>query len=101
MAEYPNGCILALKEVLDRELIVPGRDYVIETSEYRVTKRLQLGKTKEYIQAYSTNKETYPDGQLVHEPFNIPWRAVSKVYLVLGYVVKKNGGTIVFSNSKK
>ena len=98
MPEYPTGCILALKEVLDRELVVPGRDYTIETSEYRVTKRLQKGKSSEYISAYSTNKETYPDGRMVHEPFDIPWRSVQRIYLVIGYVVRKNGGTIVYRN---
>lgn len=101
MDEYPTGCILAIKEVKDRELVIPGRDYCIETSEYRVTKRLQRGKDKEYITAYSTNPETYADGRLVHEPFDIPWRAITRISLVLGYVVKKNGGTIVFSNNKK
>lgn len=101
MIEYPSGCILALKEVLDRELIIPGRDYCIETSEYRVTKRLQKGKSNEYITAYSTNKETYPDGRMVHEPFDVPWRAINNISLVLGYVVKKNGGTMVFNSNKK
>ncbi len=100
MDEYPSGCILALKEVVDRELVVPGRDYVIETSEYRVTKRVQRGKTQGYITAYSTNKETYPDGRMIHEPFDIPWKAIRRISLVLGYVVKKNGGTIVFSNDR-
>jgi transcriptional regulator with XRE-family HTH domain len=98
MVEYPTGCILALKEVFDRELIIPGRDYMIETTEYRVTKRVQLGKDKEHITAYSTNHETYPDGRLIHEPFDIPWRSVRHISLVLGYVVKKNGGTMVYSN---
>ena len=101
MIEYPSGCILALKEVLDRELVIPGRDYCIETSEYRVTKRLQKGKSNEYITAYSTNKETYPDGRMIHEPFDVPWRAINNISLVLGYVVKKNGGTMVFNSNKK
>lgn len=101
MVEYPPGCILALKEVEDRELIIPGRDYVIETSEYRVTKRVQSGKTKETITAYSTNTSTYADGHLIHEPFEIPWRAIVHISMVLGYVVKKNGGTVIYSNSKK
>lgn len=100
MDEYPPGCILALKEVKDWELVVPGRDYLIETSEYRVTKRLQRGKTAEYITAYSTSKETYPDGRMIHEPFDIPWNSIRRISLVLGYVVKKNGGTIVFNNNK-
>lgn len=97
MVEYPTGCILALKEVQDRELIVPGRDYVVETSEYRVTKRIQKGNEPGYITAYSTNQETYKDGRLIHEPFDIPLRAVSHIYLVLGYVVKKNGETMLFN----
>jgi hypothetical protein len=101
MIEYPTGCVLALKEVQDRELIIPGRDYTIETSEYRVTKRIQKGKSEKHITAYSTNSETYADGRLIHEPFDIPWRAINRISLVLGYVVKKNGGTIVFNTNKK
>lgn len=99
MVEYPSGCILALREVQDRRLIIPGRDYTIETSEYRVTKRLQKGKTDDYVTAYSTNLETYPDGRQIHEPFDIPWSSIRRIYAVLGYVVKKNGGTFVFSNN--
>jgi len=101
MTEYPSGCILALREIKDRSLIVPGRDYMIETDEYRVTKRLQLGKDDEHFTAYSTNSETYADGRLVHEPFQIAKISIRRMYLVLGYVVKKNGGTLVFSKEKK
>ncbi len=101
MDEYPPGCILAIKEVYDRQLIIPGRDYVIETSEYRVTKRVQRGKTEDYIRAYSTNTETYPDGQLIHEPFDILLQSVVRISLVLGYVVKKNGGTMVYNKRSK
>ena len=100
MPEYPPGCILTLKEVLDRSLVIPGRDYVIETSEYRVTKRLQLGKTDDHILAYSTNIETHPDGKLIHEPFPIKWKNIKRISLVLGYVVKTNGGTMVYNNNK-
>ena len=96
MTEYPSGCILAIKRVNDRRLIVPGRDYVIETSEYRVTKRIQRGHDETCFTAYSTNQETYADGRLIHEPFEIPWDAVLSVSLVLGYVVKKNGGSIIY-----
>lgn len=98
MDEYPSGCILAIREVQDRSLIVYGRDYVIETTEYRVTKRVQRGETDDCITAYSTNKETYPDGRMIHEPFPIPKQAIRRIWLVLGYVVKKNGGTMVYNN---
>ena len=98
MAEYPKGCILAIKEVKDRRLIIPGKDYVIETAEYRVTKKIQFGNDSKYIVAHSTNSERYDDGSLVHQPFNIYWDLIDNIYEVLGYVVKKGSGTIVLSN---
>lgn len=96
MSEYPSGCILAIKEVSDIRLIIPGRDYVIETDEYRVTKKIQIGK--DCLRAHSTNAEKYDDGTLIHQPFDIPFDLIRRIYLVLGYVVKKNGGTIVGSS---
>lgn len=101
MTEYPSGCILAIKEVLDRSLIIFGKDYVIETSEYRITKRIQSGNKNESITAYSSNKETYPDGRQIHEPFTIKMETIRRLFLVLGYVVKKNGGTMIFNNKIK
>jgi transcriptional regulator with XRE-family HTH domain len=100
MVEYPAGCILALKEVQDRQLIVPGRDYVIETSEYRLTKKIQLANNPDYLRVHSTNTEKYDDGTLVHQPFNIKWNLIVRIYEVLGYVVKKGGGTMVYTNNK-
>ena len=99
MIEYPSGCILALKEVYDRQLIVPGKDYVIETSEYRITKKLQSSNS-EYIRVRSTNEEKYEDGELIHGPFNIQQKLIHKIFEVLGYVVKKGGGTMVHTNNK-
>ena len=96
MIEYPPGCILAMKEVQDFRLIVPGKDYVIETNEYRVTKKVRL--KEDGLRAYSTNEEKYDDGELIHQPFNIPFVLIRRIYEVLGYVVKKGSGTIVHSN---
>jgi len=98
MVEYPSGCILAMKEVKERQLMIWGRDYVVETSEYRITKRVQRGNDDDYIRAYSSNTETHPDGQLIHEPLDIAWKDINRIFLVLGYVVKKGNGTIVHSN---
>ena len=100
MVEYPSGCILALKEVAERQLVIWGHDYVIETNEFRITKRVQRGKDEKYIKAYSSNTEQYTDGTLIHEPLDIEWKDVNRIFLVLGYVVKKNGGTLLFSNQK-
>jgi hypothetical protein len=98
MTEYPQGSILALKEVRERQLIIWGKNYVIETNEYRITKRVQRGKSDGYVRAYSTNKETYPDGLLIHEPLDILWEDIHRIFSVLGYVVKDGSGTLVFSN---
>ncbi len=91
MVEYPNGCWLAVKKVLNPRLLVPGRNYVIETDEFRVTKRIQKGSEKGYIKLYSTNQERYEDGQLIHEPFEIHLSDVRRIFSVLGYVVNQSG----------
>ena len=101
MVEYPSGCIIAMKEVYDRRLIIPGKDYVIETSEYRVTKKVRLGDSLEHIVAYSTNEEKYDNGELIHQPFPITWELIRRIFEVLGYVVKKGSGTIVNANHIK
>lgn len=98
MLEYPNGCILALKQLHESNSIVWGRNYVVETNEIRVTKRLQTCKDdSECIMAYSTSPETYPDGQLVHEPFKIRKEDIRRVFLVLGRVVKEYSSEPVYT----
>ena len=97
MLEYPNGCILALKEIRDFENIVYGRNYVVETDEIRVTKRLQSGIDDLHFMAYSTNIETYPDGRQVHEPFRISKEKITRVMLVVGRIVKEHGSSSVIT----
>lgn len=87
MTEYPSGSILALKRVNNPQLIMNGRNYVIETTEYRVTKQLQ--DDGDYFMAYSTNRDAYPDGRLIHAPFSIPKEEIRHIYLVLGCVTKE------------
>lgn len=96
MVEYPSGSILALKRVNDRRLIINGRNYVIETTEYRITKQLQYNGG-DFIMAYSTNTEKYPDGNLIHSPIKIPLETVRHIDLVLGCVTKEysNGAVII------
>lgn len=87
MIEYPSGSILALKHVNNPQLIMNGRNYVVETSEYRVTKQLQ--NKGDHFMAYSTNRETYPDGNQIHAPFSVPKEEIRHIYLVLGCVTKE------------
>lgn len=95
MLEYPSDCILVLKKVEDMRLILWGRNYMVETSEFRITKRLQSGKD-DTIVAYSSNTDTYPDGRQIHEPKIIPLDSIRSIWLVLGYVVKEYSGGAVF-----
>ena len=87
MVEYPSGSILALKRVNNPQLIMNGRNYVVETSEYRVTKQLQ--DDGDNFMAYSTNRDTYPDGRQIHAPFSVPKGEIRYIYLVLGCVTKE------------
>lgn len=89
MVEYPAGSILVLKRVLDMRLLLNGRNYVIETSEFRVTKQLQYDAGNDYLTAYSTNRETYPDGRLVHSPIRIPLETIRHIDLIVGCVQKE------------
>jgi hypothetical protein len=91
MPEYPDGCILALKEVYNKDLLIPGKDYAVETNEFCVTKKILLDNDKSFLRAYSTNLTTYSDGRLVYEPFDIPLNLINRISLVLGYIVIKNG----------
>ena len=97
MVEYSNGCILALKTITNQRNIVWGHNYVVETDEIRVTKRLQTcPEDKNYIMAYSTNTETYPDGTLIHEPFKIHKEDIRRIFLVIGSIHKEYGTEAVF-----
>ncbi len=91
MVEYPDGCILAVREVRERRLLVPGRNYVIETDEYRVTKRVQKGTSQQSIALYSSNQEKYDDGRLIYEPFEVDLSDVRHIFSVLGYIVNQYG----------
>ncbi|SZD72038.1 Uncharacterised protein [Candidatus Ornithobacterium hominis] len=90
MQEYPNGCILVIREINDLENVVYGRNYVIETNEIRVTKRIQSSENEKYFTAYSTNTETYPDGRQIHEPFKINKSKIKRILLVIGRIVKEH-----------
>ena len=92
MAEYPNGCIIALKEIQNIQSIIWGQDYVIETNQYRLAGKLQKSAHPNHLTAYSTNPSTHPDGQTIHEPVEIPVESIRTISLVLGYVVKQCGG---------
>ncbi len=86
MIEYPGGSLLALKPVHDASTLLNGEAYVIETNEYTITRKIYDDGND--IIAYSTNKETYPDGRQVFAPIRIPKDTILSISLVLGCVSK-------------
>lgn len=86
MTEYPLGCILVMRRVMDKTLLIPGCNYLIETSEFSIVRRLQKGSDEAHITLYSTNTATYADGTQIYEPFEIPIDSVRRVFCILGYI---------------
>jgi hypothetical protein len=101
MIEYPSGSILALRRIADIQMIIWGKNYVVETDEYRITKKLQRGLSEGYIRAYSTNEETYQDGTLIHQPIDISLSSIRRLEVVLGYVVKEQSSGKIYSVKNK
>ncbi len=97
MLEYPEGCYLALKCLDDFHLVVWGQDYVIETAEFCIVRRVQKGPTEDTITAYASDMSTYPDGRMVYEPMDIAVKDIRNIYAILGYVVNINGAPMRIS----
>lgn len=97
--DYVSGSIVAMKEVFNKRLLVYGQDYLIETSEYRVLKRLQKSDLADSWLLCSTNSEIWEVGamknRLVHEPFDIHQDDVTKICLVLGSIKRNHSSRIV------
>ncbi|TDS64287.1 helix-turn-helix domain-containing protein [Myroides indicus] len=88
MLEFPKGSIIILKEVLDKDLIVWGNNYCIETSEYRIIKKIQKSDKTDHILGYSTNLERYNDGKLIHETIEISLKSIKRLFSIVGYSIR-------------
>jgi phage repressor protein C with HTH and peptisase S24 domain len=94
--EYKSGSIAALREVQNKRLVVYGQDYLIETTEYRVIKRLQKSDLPQNWLACSVNEEKYESsGRLIHEPFDVHIDDVKRLYQVLGNVKRNQSSTVI------
>lgn len=97
--EYKSGSIAALREVKNKRLVVYGQDYLIETTEYRVIKRLQKSDIPQNWLACSVNEEKYESsGRLIHEPFDVHIDDVIRLYQVLGNVRRNQSSTVIHTN---
>jgi hypothetical protein len=97
--DYVSGSIIGMKEVFNKRLIIYGQDYMIETSEYRVIKRLQKSHNPECWLMCSTNTEIWEvgaqKGKLIHEPQDIYIDDVLRVYQILGSVKRNHSSRVV------
>jgi hypothetical protein len=97
--EYKSGSIAALREVQNKRLVVYGQDYLIETTEYRVIKRLQKSDLPQNWLACSVNEEKYESsGRLIHEPFDVHIDDVKRLYQVLGNVKRNQSSTVIHTS---
>lgn len=91
--KYKSGCIIALKEILDKEEIIYGEDYVVETSEQRVLKRVMKSeKGDEFIEMNSINPQTDQRGRAIYAPKDFHLSKVRRIYKVLGQILYEAGG---------
>ena len=101
---YKSGSIVVMREVRDKTLIIYGQDYVLETSEYRVIKRIQKSNEKGNWLACSVNEEVWEKGdlagRLIHEPFDININNVHRVFRVLGCVSRTESSRIIYANKQ-
>lgn len=97
--EYKSGSIVALRQINDQRIIMYGEDYVVETDELRVIKRLQRADDPAYLMACSINQEQWESGpmkgHLIHEPFEIPRSSIRRLFLVLGEVRRNHSRNII------
>lgn len=88
MVEYDSGCTLVIRELIDKNEIIWGRNYVVKTDEMRITKKI-ANYDDNHIMCYSTNYDTYPDGALIHQPIKINKEKIRQLSRVLGSVNKE------------
>lgn len=91
--KYKSGCIIALKEIVDKEEIIYGEDYVVETSEQRVLKRVMKSeKGEEFVEMNSINPQTDARGRAIYAPKDFHLKKVRRIYKVLGQILYEAGG---------
>lgn len=94
MQEYPLGAIIILKRLTDKNNIVWGDNYYIETVDYHMIRRIQECDD-EHIVACSSNEKTNQDGMLIYSPIKIAKDSIISISAILGYVKKENDNNLI------
>ena len=77
--KYSNGDILACRPITDTSFFQWGKIYVLDTEQGALVKRIYEGKSNEYVECRSDNKEQYP-------PFQMPKLSIRSISIVIGVV---------------
>lgn len=81
--EYPAGARVLIKRINESVFIEWGKEYVIDTENGVVLKRVVPADDENYIRCVSINSA--PE----YAPFNIPKLSIFGMYIVLGLYAKK------------
>lgn len=79
--KYPAGCKVAFRDA-SKDLIYWGEDYVVETEERRIIKRLERHEDRTFVKAVSYNKSD----AYVYADIDIPIEKIKRLYMVLGKI---------------
>lgn len=82
--KYPAGSIILYKEVFDKEFFVFGKDYLIETAEYQLLKRVQKSNRDGHIMLCSYNEKTDVNGNLIYESMELSINKIKRIFKIIG-----------------
>ena len=84
--DYTIGSLVSIGHKIDDiDLIVSGQDYVIETKEFRILKRLYVNDNNDYIDCISLNDTVIKTSTKLKYPlFTIPKSKIINIYSVNG-----------------
>lgn len=77
--KYITGDLLACRPVKDLNFFQYGKVYVLDTEQGAIVKRLYEGKSSDFIECRSDNKDDYPT-------FQIPKTSIKSLAIVVGVI---------------
>ncbi|WP_338409695.1 hypothetical protein [uncultured Flavobacterium sp.] len=90
--KYTKSQIIVGKKVMDKNLIIYGKDYMILTAEYKILRRIQKSNIDNSVLACAYNQNVWQEGNLknilLYEPFDLNLEHVNELYEIVGSICK-------------
>ncbi len=86
MQEYSIGMLLAIRPIQDVTNLLYGSDYLIETADFTLLRKVQSGSTPDSYALCATSTEAYSDGRKLYEPVEIVKSKILRAYAICGSV---------------